>query len=231
MILRTNACGIWQRKGTRKTREIHMTNTIILIFELIGTIAFSISGAMVAIRKRMDIFGIAILGLTTAVGGGVIRDLILGITPPATFRHPVYAITALATAFLIFIPAVRRGLEKKHAIYDRFLLIMDSVGLGIFTVVGVQAAFSRGYGDNLFLAVFVGTLTGGGGGVMRDMMAGDRPYIFVKHFYATSSLIGAVVTALIWTPLGGICAMAVGTILTTALRMLAAKYRWSLPKP
>ena len=86
--------------------------TLFYIFEIIGTVAFAISGALAAIRKKMDIFGVAILGMTTAVAGGIIRDLILGITPPAAFVEPVYALTAIVVSLIVFIPWIRKTLSR-----------------------------------------------------------------------------------------------------------------------
>lgn len=165
----------------------------LLILELIGTVAFSVSGAMTAMKKNMDIFGVMILGLTTAVGGGVIRDLILGSAPPSTFRDPIYAITALITAVVVFLPWTRRLFRRYQRIYDLLLLTADSIGLGIFTVIGVQAAFAKSGSYSLFLLTFVGVITGVGGGIIRDMLAGNTPYVFVKHVYASASLAGALI--------------------------------------
>lgn len=204
---------------------------ILLILEIIGTVAFAISGAIVGIQKKMDIFGVSILGLTAAVGGGILRDLILNITPPAAFVNPVFAITAVIVSIIVFIRPIYSSLEKKGSVYDILLLIMDSIGLGLFTVVGVQVAKTSVAGDNLFLVTFVGVLTGVGGGILRDVFAGNRPYIFVKHFYACASIIGAWVCALLWSVIGDLPSMAVGAILIVILRLLAAYYRWSLPKP
>ena len=179
-----------------------MSETMQLVFEIIGTIAFAVSGAMVGVEKEMDILGISILGLTTAVGGGVIRDLILGVTPPATFQNPIYAVIAIITSIIVFTPYVQRIFERNPIYYE----------------------------NNIFLLFFVGVVTGVGGGVMRDMMAGDRPYIFVKHFYATASLIGAGCCIVVWNIFGQAMAMLVGTIVVVVLRFMAAKFRWSLPK-
>lgn len=167
-------------------------DTLIFVLELIGTLAFAASGAMTGVRKNMDIFGVAILGLTTAVGGGVIRDLILGSTPPRTFQDPIYAGLAVATAIAVFIVARRGWFEGRHQFYDLAMLVMDSLGLGAFTVTGVGAALEAGQ-DGAFLLIFVGVVTGVGGGVLRDVLAGDTPYIFVKHVYACASLLGAIV--------------------------------------
>ena len=207
-----------------------MPSFILLIFEIVGTISFAVSGAMIALKHKMDIFGVTILGLVTAVGGGVIRDIILGATPPATFANPTYALVAVATSFIMFLPAVRRGLNKKQWIYDHVLRIMDSIGLGIFTVVGINMACEGEYGSNVFLLLFVGVITGIGGGVLRDVLAGDTPYIFVKHFYATASLIGAACYIAVHGYFGDTLAMIVGASVIVVLRLLAAHYKWSLPR-
>lgn len=207
-----------------------MSDTIFLIFELMGTVAFAVSGAMNALQKKMDIFGVAILGLTTAVGGGVIRDLLLGLTPPMMFRNPLYAILSVAVAIIIFIPAIRRFLGRKPLVQEKTLLLMDSIGLGIFTVTGIATAIEHTENPSLLLLLFVGTLTGVGGGVLRDMMAGQTPYIFVKHFYATASLVGALLCVGLWNLIGQTGAMLCGTAMVVVLRFLAAHFRWSLPK-
>ena len=203
--------------------------TLFVAFEILGTIAFAVSGAVVAISKKMDIFGVAILGMTTAVGGGILRDLILGITPPAAFQSPGYALTSIAVSMLVFLPPVRRLLHWNEKLYDTALLLFDAIGLGIFTVIGVQTAYIATGELNAFLAIFVGVVTGCGGGVMRDVFAGSPPHIFVKHFYATASLLGAVACLLLWN-IGQMPAMLIGAAVTLMLRLLAAHYRWSLPK-
>lgn len=200
------------------------------IFELLGTIAFAASGAITGLSKKMDILGVTTLGVVTAVGGGVIRDLILGITPPATFRNPTYALVAIAVSVIIFIPMVRRFLFQKQNIYDLIMLIMDSVGLGVFTVVGIQAAYASDNTYNAFLLIFVGVVTGVGGGILRDILAGNTPYIFVKHFYACASIIGAIICILLWKYCGQSIAIIGGSAVVIILRLLAAHFRWSLPK-
>ena len=203
---------------------------ILYILEIIGTIAFAVSGAIVGIQKKMDIFGVSILGLTTAVGGGVLRDLILNITPPAAFRTPVFAVTAIAVSILVFIRPIHYSGEQKHSIYEKLLLVMDSIGLGLFTVVGVQVARTSSVETNLFLETFVGVLTGVGGGLMRDVFAGYTPSIFVKHFYACASIIGAWACVLLWPYIGDSASMALGAALIVVLRLFAAHYHWSLPR-
>lgn len=207
-----------------------MPFSVITVFEIIGTVAFAASGAIVALKKEMDIFGVAILGLFTAVGGGVIRDMILGNTPPAVFKDPVYAVVAIITSVIIFLPSVRGLLKKSPKVYDIVMLIMDSVGLGIFTVVGIQTAKSVNPESGYFLLVFVGIVTGVGGGLLRDICAGVTPYIFVKHFYACASLFGSLLCALLWNYTSESIAMISGSAAVLVLRILAAKFRWSLPK-
>lgn len=207
-----------------------MSEHILLIFELIGTFAFAVSGAMVGLKKEMDIFGIVILGLCTAVGGGFIRDLVLGVTPPVMFQKPVYAAVAVLTSIAVFLLPVRRYLSQSHRIFDAMMLVMDSVGLGVFTVVGVQAAFCLSGDSGLFLLCFVGVITGVGGGIIRDVLAGNTPQVFVKHFYACASLLGALACVLLWRGLGSAAALPGGAALVVVLRLCAARFRWSLPK-
>jgi uncharacterized membrane protein YeiH len=201
----------------------------LLFVEIVGTIAFAISGAMLGLEKKMDIFGISILGLVTAVGGGVIRDLVLGLTPPNVFRNPVYALIAIGVSMIVFLPFVRRLFSKIRRLYDFLIFFMDSLGLGIFTVVGVRTAYNAGF-HGMFLLLFVGVITGVGGGILRDVMAGNTPYVFVKHFYACASLIGAFVCILLWSIAGETLSMAVGAAVILVLRFLAAHFHWELPK-
>jgi len=203
---------------------------MVLILELVGTVAFAISGAAVGVRKKMDVLGVMILAMTTAVGGGIIRDVILNVTPPAAFRTPVYALSALAVGLVVFILEARRLFREKPRIYERVLLWMDALGLGLFTVSGMRAAYAALPDANAFLAVFVGVVTGVGGGVLRDVMSGSVPYIFVKDFYATASLAGAVVCALAWDRLGALPSMVAGACLIVLLRLLAVRFRWRLPR-
>ena len=202
----------------------------ILILELIGTIAFSASGSIIAIRKKMDIFGVCVLGLTTAVGGGIVRDLLLGITPPNTFRDPVYAITSILTSVVIFLRPVRRYLTGTHTAYDRTMLVADSIGLGLFTAIGVNIAKGAVPDGGFFLTVFVSTITAVGGGLMRDIMAGETPFIFVRHVYACAALIGGIVCTLLWNVTGHITAMIIGAVLVFVIRIVAAVFKWNLPR-
>ena len=207
-----------------------MTQELYFIAEIIGIIAFSVSGAAVAFKKNMDLFGIIILGACTALGGGVIRDVLLGITPPSMFKTPLYAVVAAVVSLVVFIPAVQKLLEGSRA-YDTIMLIMDSIGLGLFTVLGIQTALEKDSTYNFFVLVSVGVITGIGGGILRDVLAGERPYVFVKHFYACASIIGAIVCVILKDYISLSAASLIGAIIIVALRILAAVFRWKLPKP
>ena len=206
---------------------------ITFFMEMAGTVAFAASGAMVGVERNMDIFGVSVLGVVTAVGGGMIRDIVLGIIPPNVFTNPVYALVATITSCVVFLAFYwKRQLLEGHMrlTYDRVMLVMDSIGLGIFTVVGVNTGIRSGYMDNVFLLVFLGTITGVGGGLMRDMMAGVPPYIFVKHIYACASIVGAVVCVYMNRFVGNVEAMMVACFVIILIRYLAAHYRWNLPR-
>lgn len=205
-------------------------DTFIFIVNIIGTLAFAASGAMIGLNKNMDIFGVCILGLATATGGGVIRDLILGLTPPMAFRDPTYAVLALTTSAVFFSRRVRRVLMHNQRRYDRLLFWMDTLGLGVFSVAGVELAFSRSGHPTFFLLVFIGTITGVGGGVLRDLLAQEVPYIFVKHIYACASLAGAVLCAGLWSYVDSMYAMLAGMAAVVVIRVLAAHFHWNLPR-
>lgn len=206
-------------------------NKYILIFDIIGTIAFAISGALVAIEKKMDLLGVIILGIVTAVGGGIIRDITLGITPPLTFCNPRSIVLATMTAVITFIAV---WMYTKHYVgtskyLNAILFMSDTVGLGVFTVMGVQTAIEKISTPSFILLIFVGVITGVGGGVVRDLLAGNIPYIFKKHIYACACIGGAIVCMLLWGPLGKGKAMFFGSIVVVLIRILASHYKWNLP--
>ena len=209
-----------------------MENSIIFAIEIIGTIAFASSGAMLGIRKNLDIFGVVVLGLCVAVGGGIVRDIILGLTPPSAFRDPSYAVTALVTAVLLFgiVYWKQEILTSRYMeIYETIMNYCDAAGLGIFTVLGVYTGYEQGYRGRFFL-IFLGMLTGIGGGVIRDVLADTMPFILRKHIYAVASLAGAFVCQrLIGQNL--YLALAAGTAVVLVIRILASHYRWNLPRP
>ena len=173
--------------------QVEIADTIVLVIELVGTVAFALSGAVMAVQRRMDIFGVLVLGVCTAVGGGVIRDILLGITPPNTFRNPVYAlVAALASSLIFFVGKSEPEIIISNRIQNLSLFnFFDAMGLGIFTVIGINTAIGAGYGDNAFLQMFVGVTTGVGGGILRDMLAGVTPLVLRKQIYASASFVGA----------------------------------------
>ena len=193
---------------------------------------FASSGAMIAIEKKMDIFGVNVLGATTAVGGGIMRDIILGLTPPGAFSHPVYVLVAALTSTILFVIAYAKPTAFESRVktdyYDKLMFWCDTAGLGIFTVVGIQAAVRAVGGENVFFFVFIGTLTGVGGGVLRDIMAGETPYILVKHIYACAAIAGGIVCVVGRTAFGEAYGTILGLAATVLLRFLAAHFRWNL---
>ena len=208
-----------------------MTEVLVIFFDLIGTIAFAISGALVGVNRRMDLFGIIVLAVCTACGGGMIRDITVGNIPPNMFRNPLYVGIAAGVAVVVFI------LFYSHAkmprcmapVYDKMLFWFDTLGLAAFTVDGIMVGISCGYESNAFLLVFLGFLTAGGGGTLRDVLAGRIPDIFLKHIYAVAAIAGGILLVLT-LPLGERTAMILGFSLVIALRCLAAHYRWNLPR-
>ena len=201
------------------------------ILEWIGVVSFAISGAMVAIRKHMDLFGVIFMGILTAVGGGVIRDLMIGLTPPSCFRDPLYIRTAFLTSLLFFLPFLRRPMLRHQVLFDRVMFLTDSLGLGLFVVGGVELALKTSPDFSPDLLLFIGMVSGTGGSVMRDVIAGDTPQIFVKHVYAVAALAGAAAyLALRQLPIHPYAALMLSAALIFILRCLAAHYRWNLPR-
>ena len=219
-----------------------MTFEIIYIMDFVGTIAFAVSGAMVAIEKEMDLFGIMILALVTATGGGFIRDLTIGSIPPMVFRDPIYMILSFITAIVVFLIVlwIRKHQNftspqkkaKLSASYQKLLLITDSLGLAAFTVDGVFAGrqLPAPNNTNAYLGIFLGVITGVGGGMLRDIFAAQKPYIFVRHIYAVASLAGAFAAAFLPIVISDRKAQTVSFLLILVIRYLAAHYKWNLPR-
>lgn len=207
------------------------TTTLLLIFEMIGTVAFAFSGCMVANSKRMDIFGVWVLGTVTAVGGGAVRDVLLGQFPPNMFRNGIYIGVATATVVLWLVMAARKG-PLENWLFSKLTKIMDisdSIGLGIFAVIGSQTAIRTGHGDNWFLVIFVGVLTGVGGGLLRDIMADTTPMIFCKRIYAIAAMAGSVVYLILLPMTAEVWAILAGTLTVFVIRTLASTFRLDLP--
>ena len=206
--------------------------TVFFIIEMIGTSAFACSGGMVAIKKHLDLLGIIVLGVTTAVGGGMIRDLIIGIQPPTLFVRPVYVWMAFLSVLMLFLIVrfCRITIEILESdLYERVMNLLDAIGLGAFTVVGIDTAIEAGFRDYHFLMIFLGTITGVGGGILRDIMAGQTPAILKKHVYACASIAGAVCYVSLINLLGNDLSMIISALLVVIIRILARRYRWNLP--
>ena len=230
----STACltGAKTEKINNREFQMDIQSLIFLLMDLAGTIAFAASGAIVAIRQKMDLFGVCVLGVCTAVGGGMVRDVILGMIP-AALHDPKYVAVAAVTSlivFLIFYFKQEFFEGRARVYYDLVMLVMDTIGLGIFTVFGVKAGVDAGYMDNTFLLAFLGTMTGVGGGLLRDMMAEVPPYIFVRHVYACASIVGAVLCVWLYRLAGEMPALILGSVCVILIRYLAAHYRWNLPR-
>lgn len=158
------------------------------VFIFIGIIASAISGALLGIKKKLDFFGIIILGISTGVGGGIIRDILIGYTPPTALRQPIYIIVGAGAAVVVmFFPRKFFGLTSA-------IMFFDAIGLGVFTAVGANIALQQKI-TSTFIAVTIGVVTGVGGGIIRDIFAQEIPLIFKKEVYATASIVGALALA------------------------------------
>ena len=206
--------------------------SLLFFVEAVGTIAFASSGAMVAIKKQLDLLGVIVLGVTTAVGGGMLRDIIIGNVPPNLFKDPVYVLLAFITVMILFVIVRRNQMilaSRSIEMYEKVMNIFDAVGLGAFTVVGIDTAALAGYGRYHFLIIFLGVITGVGGGLLRDIMAGETPYILRKHVYASASITGAVLYAYLQDYMNNDAAMLIGAGSVILIRILATRYCWNLP--
>lgn len=209
-----------------------VTSNFFNIVEILGTIAFAVSGAMIAIRKQVDLFGVILLGMTTAVGGGITRDVILGFTPPRIFLAlPILGI-AFTTSLIVFLIGYfcHDKYQKNQRMVDRINNIFDALGLGLFTVMGMDVARAAGIG-NMVILVFFGAVTGIGGGLIRDLMVNEIPFVLKEDIYAVASIVGGICYYTAQKYRVSDTFAIVGTIaVVMVLRMLATKFRWNLPK-
>ena len=206
-----------------------MGNTM-FVLELIGAAAFAISGAMAAIKRKADIFGVVFLGVITALGGGVIRDVLIGQLPPKMFVSYAYLLASLLVSLIVFFDAYIRR-EKYFANKDKLSEInniFDAVGLAVFTISGMNTAM--GVSDNVILILTLGVITGVGGGMLRDMMTNTMPKVLRKRVYAVASLIGgALYYVLHLIGVNDILSAVIGMVTIFVLRVLATAYKWNLP--
>ena len=200
------------------------------VLERIGVAAFAVTGAIAAMEKGADIFGVLFLSLITALGGGVIRDLLLGVHPPRMFTS--FAYVALALGLLFFLGArLQRDAYLKYAERtDRIVNVFDALGLAVFSVSGVQLTAEAFGMDNPLLLAMMGMTTGVGGGMLRDMMIGVIPKVLRRRIYAVASILGSLCYwALLRAGLGASLSAAAASVLVVALRLLATHYKWNLP--
>ena len=188
--------------------------------DLIGTFAFALSGALLGARKRMDIFGVIVLAVASGLGGGIIRDLLIGATPPVAITQWSYLATAAAAGLVGF--AAPAAVTRAR----RMVLVFDAVGLGLFAVSSTAKALEHGV--PAVGAVVIGVITAIGGGVARDLLAGDVPAILHSDIYATPAAVAGIIVATVSRSPGVELAAA---ILATGIRLAALRFRWSAPKP
>ena len=207
------------------------------IIESIGVIAFSVSGAMVAIRRKTDLFGVILLAIITTLGGGLTRDVIFSFTPPAFFNSKEYLLLSTIVSIIVFLFARKFSntyLQNETRI-EHINDIFDALGLGIFAVMGVKVAFEQGYEDNALISITCGAITCICGGMLRDVLTNSTPFVLVKRIYAIAAIAGASTYYLlyIYTEKNGIedsLAMILGLAVTFILRVLAMAFKWNMPK-
>ncbi len=206
---------------------------IIKILEIIGTVAFAISGALVAIGANLDIFGVIFVGCITAVGGGIVRDLLLGITPPMIFSAYHIFLLALITAVTVFIIAYinKAKFNTFRTKIEHINNIFDAIGLAAFSVTGAEVGFTHGFSDNALIIIVLGMTTGIGGGIFRDILTDTTPYVFKKHIYALASIFGSAIYFALRHFITDIqTSSTIAMLSVVTIRLLATKYCWNLPR-
>lgn len=208
-----------------------MIENILLIMDILGTVAFSLSGAIVGIQKRLDVFGINILALTTATGGGIIRDIVIGHTPPTLFDNPAFIFVSIGSATTVFLICFhyRKNQNRIVVSFNKVLLVLDTLGLAAFTVDGsIIGIYLEESG--ILLIVFLGVITGVGGGILRDVIARQIPFVFVKNIYACASILGALMIGTVWRYIGYTNAILLGFMTVVIIRCMSIHFQWNLPK-
>lgn len=215
------------QRGRCDDEWVDLPELIVRLFDYLGTFAFALNGAMAATRAvRLDIVGVVTLGVITASGGGVVRDVLLGDTPPAVFGDWIYLAVALAGALIAFF------LARPHRIVNSTVQVLDAVGLSLFCVVGSQKAIELGV--NPIPAILLGVITAVGGGTIRDMMLGRVPTVLTSELYAIPALLGATIVVVphaLWSLDGflGVSTQLVGAIVCFLVRTLAIRFKLSAP--
>ena len=201
-----------------------MTGTELLYaLDLFGTFVFAITGAFRAVKYELDILGVLVLSVFTGVGGGILRDVILGAYPPAVFTNEIYFLLCLAGGVLVFYSA------PYVARWWNVVKIFDAIGLGVFAALGALKGYQHGLGP--IGVVMMGTMTAVGGGVIRDILVSEIPAVLATDFYATAAALGALA---LWCceklGLGNEWSLLVAGCLTLALRLLAMRFKVGLPR-
>ncbi|TKB96495.1 trimeric intracellular cation channel family protein [Pedobacter cryotolerans] len=200
-----------------------MEITTTYAIEILGTISFAISGTFAAMQKRLDPFGVLIIAFVTSIGGGTVRDLLLGDTPVAWMRNVNYCLLILVTSMLTMF--FKTQIKK----FKVTLFLFDSLGLGLFTLVGVQKGIVFGLEPGICVAL--GTITGCFGGIIRDTLLNTIPLIFRKEIYATACILGGILYfALLYFNLKADVAKILVIAFITTLRIVVVKYKLALPK-
>ncbi|QXJ26283.1 trimeric intracellular cation channel family protein [Actinomadura graeca] len=193
--------------------------------DLAGIFVFAVSGGLAAVRQRLDVVGMVVLAEITALGGGILRDLLIGAVPPAAFTSLGYVLVPLTAAALVFFwhPQVTRLLPA--------VLLFDAAGLGLFCVTGTLKALEHGLSP--LHSVLLGVVTAVGGGVLRDMLSGQIPSVlYDRQLYALPAMLGAAVMAVAYTAgLHGGAVTAGAAVLACGLRLMAMRYGWRAPRP
>ena len=198
-----------------------MQINVTTILEILGTAAFTISGIYSAIMKRLDLLGVVIIAFVTAIGGGTIRDVLIGYTPVSWMRDLTAPITVLVTIILTLF------LRKKVKSYKVTLFLFDAIGLGLFSVIGLQKGLAAGLHPGVCVAL--GTITGCFGGVCRDILLTQIPVLFRKEIYATACIIGGIVYFLLLPYTGKSIAELTTVVLICAIRIIGFRRNWHLP--
>ena len=192
------------------------------ILDILGVIAFSISGVLVALEKKMDAFGVIIIAFVTAVGGGSLRDIMIGIEPVSWMTNMTYVYVIIATAVLAVI------LRKTIAYLRTSLFLFDTIGIGLYTVVGIETGLIAGL--HPLICIALGTMTACFGGVIRDILCNEIPVIFRKEIYATACILGGFSYFLMREILSDKnYVFVIAAVIVIVVRLLAVKLKISLP--
>ncbi|UWX53986.1 trimeric intracellular cation channel family protein [Maribacter litopenaei] len=192
------------------------------LIDILGTIAFAISGVLVAMDKRLDVFGVFIIAFVTAVGGGTLRDVLIGNTPVGWMTQPNYTVIIIITVILSILFAGR----LKH--FRKSLFLFDTIGIGLYTMIGIQKGLDAGLMPIMCIAL--GIMTACFGGVIRDILCNEIPVIFRREIYATVCILGGgVYFLMLQFPVNRDIPYITGIICIIVLRLLAVKFKIALP--